>query len=220
MLLGIDCSKKGENYLGTAMKKINLFLSLLLLTPCIALASKKVLLKTPIAFNTNLPGLGTTIKYVKDRVEAASENTIKIKLYEPGKLVPPFEILDAVSTGKVDAGYAVSGYWQGKMIAAPLFSSVPFGPEVGEYLAWLKFGNGEKLYQELLDAGVEVILDDRNVRPGVMFNDMELIGIPHRVVIGERGLDQGVLEYRKRTDTENGEIPLDGALQAILEHLA
>ena len=78
----------------------------------------------------------------------------------------------------------------------------------------------EKLYQELLDAGVEVILDDRNVRPGVMFNDMELIGIPHRVVIGERGLDQGVLEYRKRTDSENGEIPLDGALQAILERLA
>jgi len=134
------------------MKKINLFLSLLLLTPSFALASKKVLLKTPIAFNSNLPGLGTTIKYVKERVEAASEKTIIIKLYEPGKLVSPFEILDAVSTGKVDAGYAVSGYWQGKMPAAPLFSSVPFGPEVGEYLAWLKFGNGEKLYQEMYDS--------------------------------------------------------------------
>ena len=77
----------------------------------------------------------------------------------------------------------------------------------------------EKLYAELLAAGVEVLLDDRNVRPGVMFNDMELIGIPHRVVIGERGLDEGVLEYRKRTDTENGEIPLDGAVEAILERL-
>jgi len=77
----------------------------------------------------------------------------------------------------------------------------------------------EKLYAELLAAGVEVLLDDRNVRPGVMFNDMELIGIPHRVVIGERGLDEGVLEYRKRTDTENGEIPLDGAVEAILQRL-
>ncbi len=77
----------------------------------------------------------------------------------------------------------------------------------------------EKLYAELQAAGVEVLLDDRNVRPGVMFNDMELIGIPHRVVIGERGLDEGVLEYRKRTDTENGEIPLDGAVEAILERL-
>ena len=77
----------------------------------------------------------------------------------------------------------------------------------------------EKLYEELQAAGVEVLLDDRNVRPGVMFNDMELIGIPHRVVIGERGLDKGVLEYRKRTDTENGEIPWDGAVEAILQRL-
>jgi len=78
----------------------------------------------------------------------------------------------------------------------------------------------EQLYADLQAAGVEVILDDRNVRPGVMFNDMELIGIPHRVVIGERGLDQGMLEYRKRTDSENGEIPLEGAVKAILERLA
>jgi prolyl-tRNA synthetase len=78
----------------------------------------------------------------------------------------------------------------------------------------------EQLYADLQAAGVEVILDDRNVRPGVMFNDMELIGIPHRVVIGERGLDQGVLEYRKRTDSENGEIPLEGAVEAIMELLA
>ncbi len=77
----------------------------------------------------------------------------------------------------------------------------------------------ERLYDQLREAGVEVLLDDRNVRPGVMFNDMELIGIPHRVVIGERGLDAGVLEYRKRTDAENGEIPLEGAVEAILERL-
>ena len=77
----------------------------------------------------------------------------------------------------------------------------------------------ERLYEELRSAGVEVLLDDRNVRPGVMFNDMELIGIPHRVVVGERGLDAGVLEYRKRTDAENGEIPLEGAVDAILQRL-
>jgi len=77
----------------------------------------------------------------------------------------------------------------------------------------------EKLYAELLEAGVEVIYDDRDLRPGVMFTDMELIGIPHRVVIGERGLDSGSLEYRYRTDPENSEIPLEGALEAILEKL-
>ena len=77
----------------------------------------------------------------------------------------------------------------------------------------------EKLYAELLDAGVEVLYDDRDLRPGVMFKDMELIGIPHRVVIGERGLDSGALEYRYRRDSENSEIPLDGALDGILEKL-
>ena len=78
----------------------------------------------------------------------------------------------------------------------------------------------EKLYEDLLKAGVEVLLDDRNVRPGVMFNDMELIGIPHRVVIGERGLDEGVLEYRKRTAPENENISLENAVADILAKLA
>ncbi len=113
--------------------------------------AKRVLLKTPIAFNSNLPGLGTTIAYVQERLNKASGRKIRMKLYEPGTLVPPFEILDAVSTGKVQAGYAISGYWQGEIPAAAVFSSLPFGPEAGEFLAWLKFGNGLKLYQEMYD---------------------------------------------------------------------
>jgi prolyl-tRNA synthetase len=78
----------------------------------------------------------------------------------------------------------------------------------------------EALYEELLAAGVEVLLDDRDLRPGVMFNDMELIGIPHRVVIGERGIDSGMLEYRLRSAPENEEIPLAGAAGEILRRLA
>jgi len=64
------------------------------------------------------------------------------------------------------------------------------------------------------------LYDDRNLRPGVMFNDMELIGIPHRLVIGERGLDSGQLEYRRRADSEDSEIPLDNAVEAMLEKLS
>jgi prolyl-tRNA synthetase len=78
----------------------------------------------------------------------------------------------------------------------------------------------ENLYAEMLEAGIEVLYDDRDVRPGVMFNDMELIGIPHRIVIGERGLDKGLLEYRRRTASENEDLPLNGALEAILSLLA
>jgi prolyl-tRNA synthetase len=65
----------------------------------------------------------------------------------------------------------------------------------------------DALYEELQAAGFEVLLDDRPIRPGVMFSDMELIGIPHRVVVGEKNLDQGKLEYRFRCDTENRDIP-------------
>ena len=77
----------------------------------------------------------------------------------------------------------------------------------------------EKLYSEMVEAGIEVLYDDRDVRPGVMFNDMELIGIPHRIVVGERGLDQGLLEYRRRTETENEDLPLENAVEAMLERL-
>jgi prolyl-tRNA synthetase len=61
----------------------------------------------------------------------------------------------------------------------------------------------ERLYRELQAAGMDVLLDDRDARPGVMFADAELIGIPHRVVVGERGIDDGKVEYRGRRDTDN-----------------
>ena len=64
----------------------------------------------------------------------------------------------------------------------------------------------EELYAELKAQGFDVLLDDRNERPGVKFADLELIGIPHRVVIGERGLDAGVFEYRGRRDAEAREL--------------
>jgi len=65
----------------------------------------------------------------------------------------------------------------------------------------------EKLYQDLLAAGIDVLFDDRKVRAGFMFSDMELIGIPHCIVVGDRGLDSGTVEYKARTAEENEEIP-------------
>ena len=73
----------------------------------------------------------------------------------------------------------------------------------------------DKLYDELTNAGIEVLYDDRDARPGVKFADAELLGIPHRVVVGERGIDAGKLEYRHRRDTESQEFPLDDALTFI-----
>jgi prolyl-tRNA synthetase len=67
----------------------------------------------------------------------------------------------------------------------------------------------EALYAQLLDAGIDVLLDDRDVRPGFMFADMELIGIPHRVVVGDKGIDSGTLEYKGRRDAEPTHVPVD-----------
>ena len=66
----------------------------------------------------------------------------------------------------------------------------------------------DRLYGELTDAGVEVLLDDRGERPGVMFADLELIGIPHRVTIGDRGLKEGKVEYQGRRDKAATAMPL------------
>ena len=70
----------------------------------------------------------------------------------------------------------------------------------------------EQLYQELINAGIEVLFDDRKVRAGFMFSDMELIGIPHSVVLSDRGLDAGVVEYKARTAEQNEEIALDSII--------
>lgn len=67
----------------------------------------------------------------------------------------------------------------------------------------------ETLYNALQYAEVDVIFDDRDVRPGVMFADMELIGIPHRVIVGEKGLDRGVVEYKQGRSRDADEIALD-----------
>ncbi|MBF8292545.1 MAG: proline--tRNA ligase, partial [Steroidobacteraceae bacterium] len=77
----------------------------------------------------------------------------------------------------------------------------------------------ELLYRDLMRAGIEVLLDDRDARPGVKFADAELVGIPHRIVVSERGLDAGRLEYRHRRAIENEEIPMPQAVEFITTRL-
>lgn len=74
-----------------------------------------------------------------------------------------------------------------------------------------------RLYDALRAAGVDVCWDDRDLRPGVKFADMELIGVPHRIAIGDRGLENGTVEYRARTAKENQEWPLENAVDKLLD---
>ncbi len=78
----------------------------------------------------------------------------------------------------------------------------------------------EKVYQDLLNAGVEVLLDDRKVRAGFMFSDMELIGVPHRIVMGDRGLDTGTVEYQGRMDKESQDLAFADIVSFIKAKLA
>ncbi len=77
----------------------------------------------------------------------------------------------------------------------------------------------ERLHDDLLAAGIDVLLDDRKERPGVMFADMELIGIPHRIVLGERGLDAGRVEYKGRRDSDSQDVALDGIIEFLRQRL-
>jgi prolyl-tRNA synthetase len=78
----------------------------------------------------------------------------------------------------------------------------------------------EKLYAELLAAGVDVLLEDRDERPGVLFADMDLLGIPHRLVLSDRGLAAGTIEYKGRTQAAADNVPLASALQILREKFA
>jgi prolyl-tRNA synthetase len=78
----------------------------------------------------------------------------------------------------------------------------------------------ERLYKELSERGVDVLLDDRDERPGVLFADMDLIGIPHRVVLGERGLAAGNAEHKARRDEKGSDVPLGEIVPLLLKKLA
>ena len=73
----------------------------------------------------------------------------------------------------------------------------------------------ERFYSELKAAGIDVLFDDRKERPGVMFADMELIGIPYAIVIGERGIDSGIVEYKERRGSEKREVAIDEVVSII-----
>ncbi len=78
----------------------------------------------------------------------------------------------------------------------------------------------EQLYNDLKQAGIDVLLDDRDNRPGVMFSEMELIGIPMRVVISDKGLEKGVVEFKGRTDDNSADVSVDNIKQFLLDKIA
>jgi len=111
--------------------------------------AEKVKWKMPSTFPGKLIQLGQAGKRLQKTLKEVSGGEIEMKFFEPKAIVPPLEIFDAVSSGSVDAGWSLSGYWQGKEPALGLFAAVPFGPAAGEYLAWMWYGGGEDMMNEI-----------------------------------------------------------------------
>ena len=124
---------------------------LALLAETIAAPAQTVTLETPVAYGTHVPGLGTPARDLARLLRERSDGAIQLDLKEPGDGTAPFEILDKVSDGKVDAGFSTAGYWAAKLPAASLFSGYPFGPTAKEYRDWFNRGHGRALYQEMYD---------------------------------------------------------------------
>lgn len=110
---------------------------------------KKVRVQMAGAFPSTTAILGTAELRVTKMIRDQSGGTIDVKFFEPGALVPASQYFDAISNGSLDMAYTATGYFTGKDIAFALFGAVPFGPGVGEYLAWFEYGGGNKLSDEL-----------------------------------------------------------------------
>jgi TRAP-type mannitol/chloroaromatic compound transport system substrate-binding protein len=112
-------------------------------------AEKRVKWKMQSAFGSKLPLAGDSGPRFENNVKRLSQGSLQIKFFEPGALVPALECFDSVSKGAIESCWTTPGYHTGKYPALAFFSAVPFGPGIGEYLAWKWFGGGNDKRNEI-----------------------------------------------------------------------
>jgi len=112
-------------------------------------AAKRYKWKMVTTWPKNFPGLGTGANKLAKMIEVMSNKRIRVKVYSAGELVPPFESFDAVSSGTAQLGHAAAYYWKGKSRAAQFFTTVPFGLNAQEMSAWIYYGGGQQLWDEV-----------------------------------------------------------------------
>jgi TRAP-type mannitol/chloroaromatic compound transport system substrate-binding protein len=112
-------------------------------------AQERVKWKMQSAFPSHLSILGEVAARFEGLIDRLSGGTLEIRFYEPGALVPTFEVFDAVKAGAIEAAWGTAGFHAGKVPALTWFSAVPFGPRAGEYVAWMRYGGGDQIYDEI-----------------------------------------------------------------------
>ena len=118
-----------------------------LAAPAIAQGAKE--LKMVMSWPKNSPGLGTSAQRIADRITALSGGKLSVKLYGAGELVPAFQVFDAVSAGDADIYHAAEYYFQGKSKAYNFLTAVPYGMTGMETHAWIRYGGGQELWDEV-----------------------------------------------------------------------
>ena len=116
-------------------------------TPAIAQGTRE--LRMVSTFVKNFPGLGTSANRLVERIRIASDGKLRIRLYNANELVGPLEVFDVVSKGDADIYFSSEYYYLGKSKAFGFFGAVPFGLTMDEYYAWLHYGGGQPLWDEL-----------------------------------------------------------------------
>jgi TRAP-type mannitol/chloroaromatic compound transport system substrate-binding protein len=119
--------------------------------PAPAIAQGNVEWRMVTTWPKNYPGQGTGAERFAKSVADATDGRLAITVYGAGELVPAFESFDAVQSGAAEAMHATPYYWQGKSMAMNFFSTVPYGMTTQELSAWMKFGGGQELWDELYD---------------------------------------------------------------------
>jgi TRAP-type mannitol/chloroaromatic compound transport system substrate-binding protein len=135
--------------LRTALVATGVALAAALTLATMADAQDRVHWKMQSAFPSNLPHLGAAGKRVEAMVDRLSGGNFELKFYEPGALVPALECFDAASKGSVEACWTTAGFHAGKYPALAFFSTVPFGPQYGEFFAWKIYGGGDELQNQI-----------------------------------------------------------------------
>ena len=113
-------------------------------------SADKIRMKVASSYPSSQPLIGSAGVDVTKTITEISGGDIEMKFFEPGAIVPAFEVLDAVGAGTADAAWSNPGYHTKKDIAFAMFSAIPFGPGAGEYAAWMFYGGGQEFMNEKL----------------------------------------------------------------------
>jgi len=120
----------------------------------------------------NAPGVGTGAEALAKNIKEMSNGRLDIKVYAAGELVPALEAFDAVSRGTADMGHGASYYWKGKVFASQFFTTVPFGLNAQEFNAWISYGGGLALWEEIYAPFnvIPMVAGNAGVQMGGWFN--------------------------------------------------